>query len=79
VSERFQVLFVEITAPAEEQDRAARRALRGQQVDPADRVAIGRDPAALGRIWRDSAPVDRGRPGFSSLPNYEPPALVTIW
>ena len=47
VAQRFQILFVKVAAPGEEQDRAFGGRCRGGPVDPPDRPAIRRLPAAF--------------------------------
>jgi hypothetical protein len=73
--ERFEILFVEIAAPRQKQDRSTRPG-RGGPVDPAQRVAVRRVPAALARAGRNAAAVESvGR----VLLNGNLSGVVTIW
>lgn len=77
--ERFEIFFVPVAATGQEEQRAADFAVSAGQVDPPDRVAVGREPAAFGRVRGDTATDGKVSPGFRGLANVATPALVTVW
>jgi hypothetical protein len=58
VLERFKVLLVGVAAPRQEQQPAARILTAFRPVDPADRVAVGRQPAAFAGVGGNGAAVE---------------------
>jgi hypothetical protein len=82
VVQRFEILFVDIAAPGQEQDRAAPAVPRRRPVDPSHFVPVGGAPAAFRRLARDRAPVEmRKSTGFaqSHKANSAKIRLVTFW
>lgn len=71
VLQRLEVFLVRVSATAKEQQMAARFLDRIRPVDPADRMAIGRVPAAFAGIGGNGTTVKRRRivnPNSSLLP-----------
>ena len=75
VAKGFQVFFVKIPPPRQEQDRAFGRPGGDWPVDPANGVAIARGPAAFLCGGGNGAPVER----VCHVANSSLLGVVTFW
>jgi hypothetical protein len=78
VLERFEVLLVGVAAAGQEQQAAARILTGLRPVDPADRVPVGREPAAFAGVGWNGAAVESSGVRLIPLANSSLLPVVTF-